>query len=203
MIIGIDFDNTLACYDGLFYSEAINRNLLPDNFTCTQGADKTEVRNFLRSIGKEEEFTKLQGHIYGKGILQAKIFENAKETLHIIKKYAKKLYIVSHKTKYPYLGQQYNLHECADNWLEEKGFYNDLLKKEDVFFELSKEEKLKRISDLQCTHFIDDLPEILQHELFPNNTKALLFKPSAFPSEKESTELETFFSWKEIEKALT
>ena len=34
-----------------------------------------------------------------------------------------KLIIVSHKTKFPYIGPKYNLHEGALNWLEKINSY--------------------------------------------------------------------------------
>ncbi|NBX30725.1 hypothetical protein EBR04_09860 [bacterium] len=30
-----------------------------------------------------------------------------------------------------------------------------------------------------CTHFIDDLPELLSHPLFPANVRRILFDPQA------------------------
>ena len=36
------------------------------------------------------------------------------------------------------------------------------LSKNDIFFEFTKEAKVKRIKSLGCSHFIDDLPEILE-----------------------------------------
>jgi hypothetical protein len=87
--------------------------------------------------------------------------------------------IVSHKTRHPFLGPQYDLHAAARGWVEqhllENG--NDLIPASQVFFELTKEEKLARIADFDCDVFLDDLPEILQATGFPNATRRILFDP--------------------------
>ena len=54
--IGIDFDNTLVIYDELFYKLAIERDLIPKNLS----KNKIIIRNYLRAINKDEQFTNLQ-----------------------------------------------------------------------------------------------------------------------------------------------
>ena len=61
MRIGIDFDNTIACYDGVFHAAAVARGLIPAEIPT----DKTSVRNHLRAIGREPDWTELQGYVYG------------------------------------------------------------------------------------------------------------------------------------------
>ena len=81
-----------------------------------------------------------------------------------LKKRNVNLFIVSHKTLYPYNGPKYNLHNAANEWLNKNGFFDKAglnFSENDVYFEISKLNKIKRISLLDCTHFIDDLPEIL------------------------------------------
>ena len=63
-IIGLDFDNTLTNYDRLFYQTAIDLNLIPQNIK----SEKITIRNYLKSKNKEDEFTILQGKVYGERI---------------------------------------------------------------------------------------------------------------------------------------
>ena len=49
--------------------------------------------------------------------------------------------------------------------------------REHAYFELTKQAKLQRIATLGCTHYIDDLPEILSEPEFPSNVVRLLFDP--------------------------
>ena len=49
-------------------------------------------------------------------------------------------------------------------WLEKNKFFDKqglFINKNNVFFEPTIEEKVKRIESIGCTHFIDDLPRVL------------------------------------------
>ena len=86
------------------------------------------------------------------------------EALKFIQNKGYELVIVSHKTKNPIIGPKYNLHKSALNWLEKNKFFDKqglFINKNNVFFEPTIEEKVKRIESIGCTHFIDDLPSIL------------------------------------------
>ena len=48
---------------------------------------------------------------------------------------------------------------------------------EHVFFELTLQDKLRRIADQRCEVFIDDLPELLAEPHFPSAARAILFDP--------------------------
>ena len=61
MRIGIDFDNTIACYDGVFHAAALERGLIPADL----GRDKNSVRDHLNGAGRKDDFTELQGYVYG------------------------------------------------------------------------------------------------------------------------------------------
>ena len=73
MIIGVDFDNTIVCYDGIFHRLALERKLIPLELQQS----KLAVRDFLRRAGREEEWTELQGQVYGVGMPQAIPYPNA------------------------------------------------------------------------------------------------------------------------------
>ena len=61
MRIGVDFDNTIANYDGVFHKAALERGLIP----ASLGSGKTDVRDYLNGSGRKDEFTELQGYVYG------------------------------------------------------------------------------------------------------------------------------------------
>jgi len=48
-----------------------------------------------------------------------------------------------------------------------------------VFLEETRDRKLARIAALGCTHFIDDLPEVLGAAGFPAAVDRILFDPLA------------------------
>lgn len=195
MIIGTDFDNTIVCYDKLFYDIALKKKLIPKNLAPV----KEEIRNYLRKAGKESSWTELQGYVYGPGTLGAKQFEGALEFFIKCKKAGNKAFVISHKTLHPYLGSKFKLHMYAHKWLQQNGFYDAKktgLSKKNVFFELTKEEKIKRIVRQKCTHYIDDLPEFLSEKSFPSNVKRVLFDPNKKHNGK--ADFECIASWQEM-----
>ena len=172
MRLGLDFDNTLIRYDELFHKVAREQGLISNSVL----PQKNKIRDHLREKGIEEEWTKLQGEVYGNRILEAVAWEGMLETLSALQKRGVELYIVSHKTKVPYSGPAYDLHAAAQSWLEKQGFFsrNGLnWQPEQVFFEQTKEAKVQRIQQLSCTHYVDDLPEIL--EMLPPSVKGIFF----------------------------
>ena len=175
MILGLDFDNTLIRYDELFYQVALDKGLIPSDLLKTKNA----VRDYLRQAGNEEEWTLLQGEVYGSRIQEAIAFEGMQEALKKISTQSERIFLVSHKTRTPYMGQQYDLHQAAMGWLQGHAFFDIEglgWEENQVFFELTKEEKLQRIVQLGCTHYIDDLPEIL--EMLPDTVQKILFTPN-------------------------
>ena len=195
MIIGVDFDNTIVCYDELLHKISLRKGFIPSNIPHAKDA----IRNYLRKCGKENVWIELQGAIYGPGILEAKPFKGVLDFFMHCKKNKIKVYIISHKTLHPFLGSKHSLHEFAHKWLEKYGFYDSRkigLPKNRVFFELKKEDKLKRIIKQQCTHFIDDLPEFLSEKGFPSGIARFLFDPN---SQYENIEgVEHIKSWEDI-----
>ena len=158
--IGLDFDNTLIDYDLLFYKLAVELKLIP---IVTQKS-KLGVRDYLIKAGREKSFTKLQGEVYGKKIEFAEASKGVIEALQELKEKGFKFSIVSHKTKFPIIGEKINLHLCALDWLKNNKFLdkNGLnIQREDIYFEPTKEKKIKRINYLNCDYYIDDLEEIL------------------------------------------
>jgi len=176
MLIGVDFDNTIVCYDGLFHRVAVEQRLIPPEIPASKG----QVRDYLRQCGKEDAWTQMQGYVYGDRMKEADPFPGVMEFFTRCVRDGVNVCIVSHKTRYPYLGPKYDLHEAAQGWLKSQGFYDRDrigLSSDQVFFELTKQEKLERIAKQQCTHFIDDLPEFLGESGFPTGVERILFDP--------------------------
>src|SRR5579862_1715508 len=114
MRIGIDFDNTIVSYDALFHKVACERDLIPPDTPV----NKVAVRDHLRRIGKEELWTELQGYVYGARMDEALAYPGVIEFLSGAAAAGHELAIVSHKTRHPFLGPQYDLHAAARRWVE-------------------------------------------------------------------------------------
>jgi hypothetical protein len=175
MRIGIDFDNTLVSYDRLFHRVASDAGAIPLDLAVT----KTAVRDHLRSIGRENFWTEMQGDVYGARMGEAEIFPGALDFIRWATAQGIELAIISHKTRHPYLGPPHDLHAAARGWVDASlaGETIPLIPPERVYFELTKAAKLDRIGALGCDYFIDDLLDILQASGFPSGTARLLFAP--------------------------
>jgi FMN phosphatase YigB (HAD superfamily) len=176
MVIGVDFDNTIVCYDQLFHQVAVEQGLIPASVPAT----KSEVRGYLERRGQGDAWTQLQGHVYGLRLPAAVAFPGALDSLRRCARRGLPLYIISHKTRHPALGPPYNLHQAAHQWLETHGFYDpqDIgLSREHVFFELTQQAKVERIHQVGCSFFIDDLPEVLTNPKLPAQVRRILFDP--------------------------
>ncbi len=196
LIIGVDFDNTVVNYDKVLYKTAVEWGLISSEII----RNKKNVRNYVRQLPNGEiKWRELQAFVYGKGMVVATLFEGVMDFFHACKNAGISFYVVSHKTKYSTLVKNgVNLREMALTWMERNSFFDkDVgLSKDRVFFESTQEEKINRVKQLGCTHFIDDLEEVFLHELFPNYIENILFVSSRKYS--PSSHWKTFASWREI-----
>lgn len=174
--IGIDFDNTVACYDGVFHRVALDKGLIP----ATLPTHKDSVRDFMRSIGREDDWTELQGHVYGLRMDLAQPYPGVRQFLVTAETRGIEVVLISHKTRHPYRGERYDLHAAARIFLADKGLAGDgagRLPWDRVVFEETLAGKLARIRSEGCGAFIDDLPEFLSHRDFPPAVSRILFDP--------------------------
>ncbi len=187
--IGIDFDNTIICYDYIFNKLGIEKKIIPQDLNI----GKNYVRDFLRQAGKEDDWTRLQGYVYGARLLDASAYPDVTNFFSFCDKVSLRYCIVSHKTEYPYDGHPYNLHRAAYKWLDQAGIQCD------TFFEQTKEEKIDRINAEGCSHFIDDLPEFLSLPGFSEDIIKILFDPlDQYDNPVYSRTFKTVRSWKDI-----
>lgn len=202
MRIGVDFDNTLACYDHVFHAAAVERGLIP----ASVRTDKTSVRDYLRALDRDADFTGLQGYIYGPGMKHVVLYPGAREALARAVAGGHTLFLVSHKSRNPFAGPPYDLHEAARGFLRAQG----LMSAPDapflagnVHFELTKEAKVARIAAVGCDIFIDDLPEILSLPGFPPEMRAILFDPDGhYPvGEWQGSTFQTYRTWHDLAAA--
>jgi hypothetical protein len=176
VLIGVDLDNTIVCYDELLRAVALERGLIPESIP----ASKQAVRDWLRRAGDEDRWTELQGYVYGPRMRDARPFTGVLAFFARCRAMQIPVFIISHRTRYPYLGEKHDLHEAARAWLRTHGFCDPDrigLRANQIHLELTKEDKLARIASAGCTHFIDDLPEFLDEPAFPDGVQKVLFDP--------------------------
>ena len=165
MKIGFDFDNTIVCYDQAIeiLSAALN---LPNDLNRS----KLSIRDYLRSQNREQEWTEFQGTLYGPGMKFAKPYEFFIEITNVLKKQKHELFIISHRSKYPYAGEKHDLHQFAKIWLEDKINAKQLICYKNIYFLETLENKIKKINELKIDLFVDDLIEVINHKIFPTET---------------------------------
>ncbi len=198
-ILGIDFDNTLVSYDGVFHRVASDQGLIAPDI----GRGKDDVRGYLRKVDREDDWTALQGEVYGARMHLASLYDGAAEAIRTFMAAGARIRIISHKTRFPFRGPRYDLHESARGFLASRGIAgatDALLEPSSVFFELTIGEKLNRISSEKCDVFIDDLPEILHHPQFPAHVRPVLFDPQDIHA--AAGRLDRVRSWREVERRL-
>ena len=172
----------------------VEQALVPANLP----ESKLAVRDYLCKIENEPAWTKLQGYVYGTKMGDAVAYPLVIEFIKFARDKGISLAIVSHKTKHPFIGPKYDLHEAARGWVANTlmdGVTN-LIEPENVFFELTKKEKIARIAHIGCDYFIDDLPEILLMPGFPKNLQRILFDPEGIHNTDQL--YSKLVSWQEI-----
>jgi hypothetical protein len=113
------------------------------------------------------------------------------------------VFIVSHKTEYAnHDPARVNLRDAARQWMETRGFFDPrkyAIPSANVFFEDTRADKLARIAALDCTHFIDDLIEVLADPAFPPGVVRVMFGTEAAGT---ASDMLVCASWREIADAL-
>lgn len=196
--IGIDFDNTIICYDKVFADVARQRGLVPEGW---QGL-KVDIREHLRSReGGELAWQGLQGFVYGKGIGGAELYPGVREFLAACRQADAKVYIVSHKTRYGHQDpDRTDLRDAARSWLRGTNLIDTAdaaLSVGDVYFEDTQAGKVDRLASLSLDVFIDDLVDVFEQPHFPKATRSILFTRSQRPCPAQCKPIAT---WAEIRR---
>ena len=201
MKVGLDFDNTIVSYDKIFHCVALEQSLISDDIK----ASKIAVRDYLRQRDQNDIWTELQGYVYGKRMLDADIFPGFKAFLQFSKDNDIEIIIVSHKTIYPYKGEKYNLHDAAREFISEILTQDgkDLIRADNIFFELTQNTKASRIANESCDFFVDDLPEIFQLDNFPIKPIKILFDPEANHADLNNQDLRVCKDWEMITQLIS
>ncbi len=182
--IGVDFDNTLADYNHLFTEAARGRGWT--DVPLDRG--KKVLRDALRARSEDGEanWCSLQAEVYGARMGESKLFDGAAEFMGLCRKHGAHVTIISHKTRYAAADPGgVDLRAASLEWMAAHGFFMDDgfgLTSGRVFFEMTREEKLARIATLGCTHFIDDLEEVLLAPGFPKGVKGYLIGATDTPA---------------------
>lgn len=193
MHIGLDFDNTVVTYDRLFHRAALERGLIAAGVPQR----KREVRDAIRLLpGGEAAWTELQGVVYGRRMPEAEPAPGVEAFLSVCSAAGVRVSIISHKTEFPAIGERVSLRDAARAWLAAHGLVDRHgIDPADVLFLGTIAEKLAAIAERACTHFVDDLVEVLGHPAFPPGVERILYAP---PGREVPVGVRAFESWEGI-----
>ena len=142
---------------------------------------------------------RLQGQVYGAHMPEAELIEGVGDFLIQCRKNGAEVFVISHKTEYGHFDEaRINLRTAAMEWMTEKKFFTQTgygLSPGQVFFESTREEKVARIGAVGCTHFVDDLIEVLLAPGFPENVDRYLLGAAG---EEASPAIRVFPEWRRI-----
>jgi hypothetical protein len=179
--IGLDFDNTIISYDDVFCKMAKQWGLIDPAFS----GRKQAVRDAIRLLPDGElTWQRLQGQVYGKSLADAAVVAGVDAFLRRCRAESCEVMIVSHKTEYGHFDpDRVNLREAARDWIIAKGLVGGEygIPAANVFFEGTRAEKIARIATLSCTHFVDDLEEVLSDPDFPPAVNRILLADGPMP----------------------
>ena len=166
LCIGVDFDNTLVDYGPVFLKYALREGWVRPG----TAASKNAVRAAVREARGNDAWTELQRIVYSRAVGEALPCPGSIPFLSWARSERYPVYVVSHKTAKAASDGVTDLRAPAAAWLSEQGF-----SPQTVFFEETLEAKVTRIGVLECTHFVDDLPDVLHHPSFPAKTEKILY----------------------------
>ncbi len=197
-VIGVDFDNTIACYDELMHAIALERGLIGANIPRSKKLIRDAIR---RRPDGESAWRSVQVTAYGPRMHEALPIDGVKDFFAECHRRRIPICIVSHKTEFANFGSaEVNLRAAALAWLDLHGFLAPAefgVARESVFFESTRAEKLERIRAIAATHFIDDLEETFCDDGFPPLVHKLLF--AAHGQGAGESGAVPFQAWREIQ----
>lgn len=196
-ILGVDFDNTLVNYDDILWKTARRMGFIDGSVRRY----KKSIRDAIRPLPDgEKKWQEVQAQVYGRAMNEAVLIDGVQEFVGMCRRGRVPVYIVSHKTEFAFQDTgKINLRQAALDWMTQKDFFEPKgfgFSADQVFFESTRQEKLGRIRQLGCTHFIDDLEETFLENSFPSQTAKILYSAQLeMPSDEDITVMR---NWKQI-----
>ena len=176
---GFDLDNTLIDYTGAVEEYCKIKTLIP----CSN------IEMLREQLGKnsssDHNWQLAQGWLYTKGLRFAQPGLGSIDLCKYLVQEGYQLFIVSHKTSHtPDFCGNTPLHDLANNWIKNSSIADYFKETEQIYYEPTRELKVKRIRELALNYFVDDLEEVFNETGFPINTKSFLIYKSSSRNSK-------------------
>lgn len=176
---GFDLDNTLIDYSGAVEEYCKIKTLIP----CSN------IGMLREQLGKnsssDHNWQLAQGWLYTEGLRFAQPGLGSIDLCKYLVQEGYQLFIVSHKTSHtPDFCGNAPLHDFANNWIKKSSIADYFKEAEQIYYEPTRELKVKRIRELALNYFVDDLEEVFNETGFPINTKSFLIYKSSSRNSK-------------------
>lgn len=162
---GFDLDNTIIDYGPSVEEYCLFRQLPKLNKV-------TSLRKYLRELdSSDQKWQEAQSWIYVDGLAYARINEGVTQLCNMLSSKEIDLFIVSHKTtktQERFGGR--DLLNPASQWIQNSELGKYFKVGANVHFAPTREEKIKKIDQLDLSWFVDDLLEVLIDPKFPART---------------------------------
>ena len=176
--IGLDLDNTVIDYAPAYRPVAKEMGL------PQQLVDRESIRESLRkSEEDDEEWQRFQALLYTDGLAYAQPAPGLLEFLSMCDSIGVSVVIISHKTETtPERFGSRDLRVPAFEWLQTQGIVPTHVSPDGVFFCINRVEKVRKITELQCDVFVDDLTEVLKDQKMPDDITRFHYLSGARPT---------------------
>ena len=166
---GFDLDNTI-----IDYSSSVEMYCVDNSLKICKTIE--ELRTLLQEDDNSGHAWQIaQGWLYTDGLTHAKPTKGAIDLCEYLRKKNFELFIVSHKTtRTPIFCGHKPLRGVATKWISSGDLCPYFAKAESIYFESSRELKIKRIKSLSLNYFIDDLVQIFQDPNYPREIVSFL-----------------------------
>lgn len=102
--IGIDFDNTIACYEQAFLEVAASLDIVIDSGVL----GKSDVKRcIVDQPNGEFKWQRLQGKVYGKYMALARCYAGVQEFIYLARERGHQVFIVSHKSEFGHFDENW------------------------------------------------------------------------------------------------
>lgn len=125
--------------------------------------------------------------LYSHYLQFAKPFDGAIATILDLQEKGFTVNIVSHKTKFPYVGEKINLIEMSRKWIQHNlvsEANQPLIEEKQILFTETIDDKISAIIEIKAVVFIDDLKKVLNE--LPVHIEKIWFNPNSDTQESDS-----------------
>jgi hypothetical protein len=203
LVVGIDFDNTIAMYDELFHQLAVEGGLID----AEGPRSKRDVRDAVRRrTDGEADWQRLQAAAYGRRMADATMAPGVADFLARCQDRHTPVYVISHRTRLAAADRDgVPLRSAAVAWMHAQGLFGAQglgIREDGVFFESTRADKIARIASIGCTHFIDDLHEVFLEAAFPAGVTKVLYAPRGEPAVGPLDGIRRVSTWREADEVV-